>query len=59
MLTKEKIKNILDLGDNSNSVHDAPILDRNQNEAIILLAEKIDELTEKIEKLNIKSLRKN
>lgn len=38
----KRIKDILNLGDNENSVHDANIMDRYQNEAIRFLANQID-----------------
>jgi len=38
------VEELLNLGDEPNSVHDAPIMDRNQNEAIRFLAEQIDTL---------------
>ena len=41
---EEKINKVLDLGDNLKSVHDAPIMDMKQNEAIRLLAKEIDDL---------------
>lgn len=51
-ITVEKRTNeFLNLGDNLNSVHDAPIMDRNQNEAIRFLAKQIDIL----HKMRIKS----
>ena len=43
--TKYRIKKILDIQDeNPNAVHDAGIMDRMQNEAIVLLAKQIDTL---------------
>jgi len=45
---EEQVLKILDLGDNLKSVHDAPIMDQKQNEVIILLAKKIDELNYKL-----------
>ena len=41
---KQTAEELLDLGDNPHSVHYAPIMDRNQNEAIRLLADQIDTL---------------
>jgi hypothetical protein len=41
---RQTVENILALGDNPNSVHDAPVMDRNQNDAIRLLAEQLDTL---------------
>jgi hypothetical protein len=43
---KERTIEMLNLGDNQNSVHDASIMDRYQNEAIRFLAEQIDKLHE-------------
>jgi len=40
----QTVEEILDLGDNPNSVHDANIMDRKQNEAIRFLAEQITTL---------------
>jgi len=47
----QRITDILNLGDNPDSVHDANIMDRNQNEAIRFLADQIDHL----HKIRIKS----
>jgi hypothetical protein len=38
----QRVKDILNLGDNENSVHDANIMDMYQNEAIRFLAKQID-----------------
>lgn len=40
----QTVEEILDVGENKHSVHYAPIMDRNQNEAIRFLAEQIDTL---------------
>ena len=41
---KQTVEEILNVGENKDSVHDAQIMDRNQNEAIRFLAEQIDTL---------------
>lgn len=40
----QTVEEMLNLGENKDSVHDAPIMDRNQNYAIRFLAEQIDTL---------------
>lgn len=41
---KRTTMELLDIVENPNAVHDANIMDRNQNEAILFLAEQIDTL---------------
>lgn len=45
----QTVEEILNVGENKDSVHDAPIMDRNQNEAIRFLAEQIDTLWQIVE----------
>lgn len=41
---KQTAMELLDIVENPNAVHDANIMDRNQNEAILFLADQVDTL---------------